>query len=305
MSIGLTDKVSALGNFPAVDDSEIGGGFRVVAAHALRDSIKTGVRTVGMLVKSLDDGIIWQLGADLSTWSPMTSGSSGILPSVSCVSLINVSLTGTDFSVSTWDGYSGFVNGTRVLLPFQTDMTQNGIYYKSGADLVLATDVITTGASVRVNSGDHFGGNLFVQNSLNIGYQYWVSQEGPSFAAPIQTVTAGGGGAWVDWITLFAPLRSNLNYYVMDVTVTCNAKNTSSGAFYRETRSALFKCGSTLTVIEPFNFITAPDSPVLFKQKNLSADSSVTIQVWNDPTISYCYNVSADVMATRVGPVTS
>jgi hypothetical protein len=45
------------------------GGYRSVADATQRDAITHQRRKAGMLVQTLDDGVIWMLGADLSTWT--------------------------------------------------------------------------------------------------------------------------------------------------------------------------------------------------------------------------------------------
>ena len=294
MSVGLTDSVVPLGNFPAVEDGYIGGGYHIVANNTARDSIMTGVRKAGMVVKTVDTGIEWVLLGDLVTWAPKTTPGSSILP-VNCVALVQTSLTGTDFSNKYFDGVT-VADGYRILLCNQTD-GYNGIYVKTGANLVSATDVISTGSSVYVISGDYYGNNIFYQTSTT-ATQSWKTLSGADYVAPLDIVLAGGSGAFLDWLTISG---TNQIGTLMEVTVTCTAINPNNSNFIaKETRSGLFKCGNTLTVIEAIPFTQAPDSPVLFRMKPLTSDSKLVIQVWKDPDITYSYRMEADVSFSKL-----
>jgi len=292
MSIGLSDTIVPLGAFPITRDTDGYGGYRVCANHIERDNIVSTMRKPGMLVKTLNDLIIWELGSDLITWSPLSTSGGG-LPPVNCVALANIALTGTNFTASNFDGTT-VADGYRILLPFQTNSAKNGIYIKTGANLVLSTDVIGFGSNVSVIAGDYYGGDSFIQT----GTTTWVAKSGPSYVAPITTLAAGGG-SWTDWLTV--PCTS-LTTYIIDISITASAYNTNNNTFVsREVRSALFQGGSTLTVIDYFDFITTPDSPALFRMKPLTSNSSVIIQVFQDPSINYSYRVSSDINITRVG----
>lgn len=62
------------GDFPTARASELLGGYRSVADANERNGIPAKHRVEGMLVRTNSDGIIWMLGADLSTWTPFNTG---------------------------------------------------------------------------------------------------------------------------------------------------------------------------------------------------------------------------------------
>jgi len=53
------------------------GGWREVASGAVRDAIPVKRRSAGMIVVTQDDGLIWILGSDLTTWSAFSTGGGG------------------------------------------------------------------------------------------------------------------------------------------------------------------------------------------------------------------------------------
>ena len=55
--------------YPTHDEKYGKGGYRAVADHAARDAIQADRRSAGMLVRTLNDNIVWVLAADLITWS--------------------------------------------------------------------------------------------------------------------------------------------------------------------------------------------------------------------------------------------
>jgi hypothetical protein len=60
----------------ATHDAEWGrGGIRWMVDHAARDAISVPRRSDGMWVGTLDDGKMWMLGSDLTTWTERTFGS--------------------------------------------------------------------------------------------------------------------------------------------------------------------------------------------------------------------------------------
>ena len=68
------------GNFASVWDTDVQGGYSIVADTTARDAIRSGVRKEGMWVKTLSDGKIWTLGSDLTTWTEQTFGTLVNLP---------------------------------------------------------------------------------------------------------------------------------------------------------------------------------------------------------------------------------
>jgi hypothetical protein len=72
------------GNFPIVDDGDVGGGYHVVPDAATRDAILSNLRKAGMLVLVQADGTppgtLYQLQADLTTWLVFSGGAGGGLP---------------------------------------------------------------------------------------------------------------------------------------------------------------------------------------------------------------------------------
>lgn len=69
------------GNFPIVDDGDIGGGYHIVADSAERDAIPSNIRKPGMLVRVRADGTppgtIYELQNDLTSWDIFTGGGGG------------------------------------------------------------------------------------------------------------------------------------------------------------------------------------------------------------------------------------
>lgn len=72
MTIGLTDKIVPLGDFPIVEDLYVEGGFRSVADTTARDAIPVSLRKEGMLVWCRAEASMWQLIA--SSWVPFSGG---------------------------------------------------------------------------------------------------------------------------------------------------------------------------------------------------------------------------------------
>jgi hypothetical protein len=68
----ITQKNSA--NFAIVSDTNVKGGFSIVADSTARDAIPTGVRKNQMWVCTASDGKVWSLGSDLTTWTEKTFG---------------------------------------------------------------------------------------------------------------------------------------------------------------------------------------------------------------------------------------
>lgn len=64
------------------------GGYRSVANVTLRNAIPNTRREAGMLVYVQADGVIYQLGGDLTTWVPMTL--SGALAGLSDAQIQNI-----------------------------------------------------------------------------------------------------------------------------------------------------------------------------------------------------------------------
>lgn len=62
------------GNFGVARDTNLTGGWRVVADTTERDAIPTGRRTEGMRVRTLNDGKEWILDAGLTTWTEAGGG---------------------------------------------------------------------------------------------------------------------------------------------------------------------------------------------------------------------------------------
>lgn len=63
-----------------VSDTDLRGGYRVVADHAARDGLHTASRVPGMLVLTQNDGVIWQLlqgNTDWTEWNAPSGGGGG------------------------------------------------------------------------------------------------------------------------------------------------------------------------------------------------------------------------------------
>jgi hypothetical protein len=66
MSIGLTDILAALGNFPLLEDSSLLGGFRTVVDIPARNALDATVRKAGMFVWVDSDSALWRLESGLT-----------------------------------------------------------------------------------------------------------------------------------------------------------------------------------------------------------------------------------------------
>lgn len=60
--------------YPTHEDQYGLGGYRAVADNTARDAISAERRTAGMLVYSIAATTTYQLGSDLTTWTPYTPG---------------------------------------------------------------------------------------------------------------------------------------------------------------------------------------------------------------------------------------
>jgi hypothetical protein len=65
---------SELDAYPTHDDLYGRGGYRSVSDAAERDAIPVARRKAGMLVRTLDDNVVWVLGSDLqnTSWTQET-----------------------------------------------------------------------------------------------------------------------------------------------------------------------------------------------------------------------------------------
>lgn len=61
-------------DFAVVEDSSIKGGHVSVADAAARNAVTAAHRKAGMFVVTQDDGKVWKLGLDLTTWTEFTGG---------------------------------------------------------------------------------------------------------------------------------------------------------------------------------------------------------------------------------------
>lgn len=61
-------------DFPIAEDVNLKGAFRTVADAAARNAITANHRKVGMFVVTQDDGKVWQLDSDLTSWTEFTGG---------------------------------------------------------------------------------------------------------------------------------------------------------------------------------------------------------------------------------------
>jgi len=59
--------------FPIIEDIHLKGGLRVVADITERDIIDINARKGGMYVFTVDTGLMWVLGSDLSTWTQVVA----------------------------------------------------------------------------------------------------------------------------------------------------------------------------------------------------------------------------------------
>jgi hypothetical protein len=63
--------------YPVTDPRYGIGGYREVADHAERDAISDERRRAGMLVYTANDGLVWQMASDLTSWTEFTTGGGG------------------------------------------------------------------------------------------------------------------------------------------------------------------------------------------------------------------------------------
>lgn len=102
-------------NRPVVWDAFVGGGYRSVSDSTERDAILAGRRKEGMLVNTINNGHIYQLAADLTTWVdlgiPSTWGSGG----GAAVNIYNSNGTLTADRIVTGGGYSLSITNANVL----------------------------------------------------------------------------------------------------------------------------------------------------------------------------------------------
>lgn len=82
------------GAFAMVDDANVRGGYKTVASQAARNVIVTDDRKQGMLVFTIADGLFWQLGSDLVTWSAAVFGGAPVSTTGNII--LAVSITGSD-----------------------------------------------------------------------------------------------------------------------------------------------------------------------------------------------------------------
>jgi len=136
MSIKVIDTIvpKNSGDFPIVGDEHVKGGAHVVADHATRDAITTAFRKAGMVVITQNDGLAWQLGADLTTWN----GAGGDLSTrTSFASPTVVAVQGTPVArrVAEPDGY---VLALTTSAP--TFSSTEDLFYDSATDLVWVSE---------------------------------------------------------------------------------------------------------------------------------------------------------------------
>jgi hypothetical protein len=78
MSIGLSDVLAPLGEFPILEDINLKGGYQVVSDTSARDAIPANKRKIGMQVYTVATAQLWVLYPDLtnSSWAISVSGAS-------------------------------------------------------------------------------------------------------------------------------------------------------------------------------------------------------------------------------------
>lgn len=71
MPVTVISKIKQKNNsdFAIFDDIDMYGGLRIVANSTERDAIPDSRRKEGMLVRMQDDGIVYELEGDLTTWT--------------------------------------------------------------------------------------------------------------------------------------------------------------------------------------------------------------------------------------------
>jgi len=76
MSIGLSDVLAPLGEFPILEDINLKGGYQVVSDTSARDAIPANKRKIGMQVYTVATAQLWVLYPDLtnSSWAISVSG---------------------------------------------------------------------------------------------------------------------------------------------------------------------------------------------------------------------------------------
>ena len=138
MSIKVIDTIEPknAGDFPIVDDRHVKGGAHVVADHAARDAITTAFRKAGMVVVTQNDGLSWELGADLSTWYGGGGDLGRNLPNPTVVGLQGVPVA----------AHAGEPDGDVLALitAAPTFSNANDLHYDSTAGLVWVADQAST-----------------------------------------------------------------------------------------------------------------------------------------------------------------
>lgn len=105
MTIGLTDDIGPLGDFPSLRDGYLKGGFRVVADITERNDIKTLRRSEGMWAYVISNSTTYKLvgGTDNADWQEVSFGGGG-----TGIGLVS-NLTELAITTPSSDGYLSYV----------------------------------------------------------------------------------------------------------------------------------------------------------------------------------------------------
>jgi len=221
----------------------------------------------------------------------VVSGRPRQLPNVQYCATSNLATSGEGLS-----GGSGSPVGTRYLVPYQTTASECGIYYYDGTILRRSADVVNgLGHTVFVESGEPFGGKLFVLRAANT----WRAISGPDYYAHVYLLYGGAGG----WQTLLSlPMVADVGT-VNDVSVRfCRYRGNDlvvleeRSASYRRNVSAWEAIGS------PIAFGAPGDTAILAHARASIADNAVLVEVYYEPAggDAWYYTIEANVRQRQV-----
>lgn len=133
-------------NYYIVQDTDVQGGFQVVATLSDRDNILPNLRKIGMRSYVVANDTTYKLESDLTTWTIDSGGGVGrdFKDSAEWASTANLPLNG----LAAIDGPTSLTVGDRVLVKNQTTSSQNGIYVAAAGPWARAADANTNGQLV-------------------------------------------------------------------------------------------------------------------------------------------------------------
>ena len=169
MGVPVTSEITPYGGGAfATHDEQFGkGGFRSVADVTARNALPAGRRAAGMWVKTLSDGLLFSLGADLTTWTQVAFGGFARAP-VTVVAPGNLVLSGLGQTI---DGIAINDPLQSVLAPFQTTAADRRIYNPAAGAWTPRLDFATSADAVagcfgKVLLGTIYGGGTWTFKTL-------------------------------------------------------------------------------------------------------------------------------------------